>query len=282
MCKSCGLPQVRNVLDWIQNCCHFFLNSPKRSGLLEVIIKQNVVDDTKRKPLLDLCKTRWAERQGAYRHFYQAYVYITEALELIGYRLHIVKYGDTYADWDTSSQSDAQQVLTSITTFEFIVVLFAVYQYLSHIAGTTVKLQKHALDINEAYEQITDVSKVYKDERKNVDCDFAKIFDANIRIAEKVGSSVEMLRIASKQQHHSNAHATTPCEYFLRNTAIPFLDHIIDFIDQQFSRSSMIATGLLGLVPTILCSKDVSLETAVSTYSADLPSPELFQMELKR
>ena len=29
--------------------------------------------------MLDLCKTRWAERQGTYRHFYQAYVYITEA-----------------------------------------------------------------------------------------------------------------------------------------------------------------------------------------------------------
>ena len=101
--KSCSLPQVQNVLDRMQNCCHFFLNSPKRSGLLEVIIKQNVVNDTKRKPLLDLCKTRWAERQGAYHHFYQAYVYITEALELIGYRWHIVKYGDTYADWDTSS-----------------------------------------------------------------------------------------------------------------------------------------------------------------------------------
>ena len=85
-----------------------------------------------------------------------------------------------------------------------------------------------------------------------------------------------MPRITSRQQHRSNVQATTPHEYFLRNTEILFLDHIIGFIDQQFSQSSMIATVLLGLVQTILCSKDVSLETAVSIYSADLPSPELF------
>ena len=106
-----------------------------------------------------------------------------------------MKYDDTHADWDTSSQSDAQQALASITTFEYIVVFLIVYQYLSHIAGITVKLQKCAFDIIEAYEQITEVSKVYKDEQKNVDHGFTKIFDHSIRIAEKVGRSAEMPRI---------------------------------------------------------------------------------------
>ena len=64
--------------------------------------------------------------------------------------------------------------------------------------------------------------------------------------------------------------------------AIPFLDHIIAFIDQQFSQSSINASLLLGLVPNILCSKDVDLQAAVRMYSGDLPSPELFEMELKR
>jgi len=43
--KSCSLPQVRNVLDRMQNCCHFFLNSSKRSGLLEAIVTCNVVEE---------------------------------------------------------------------------------------------------------------------------------------------------------------------------------------------------------------------------------------------
>ena len=152
--KSCKLPQLRNVLDRMQSCSKFFLNSPKRIGVLELIINENVVDDTRRKSLLDVCRTRWAERQSAYQHFYQAYVFIAEALELIGYKQHLDKYGTTYADWDTASRSDAQQLLASITSFEFIVVFLTAYQYLSHLAGITVKLQKHALDIIEANEEI--------------------------------------------------------------------------------------------------------------------------------
>ena len=59
-----------------------------------------------------------------------------EVLELIGFKWHLDKYGNTYADWDTASCSDTQQLLASITNFEFIVVFFTVYQYLSHLAGT--------------------------------------------------------------------------------------------------------------------------------------------------
>ena len=110
--KSCSLPQIRNVYDRMQS--HFFLNSLKRIGLLELIIKHNITDDTKRKPLLDLCKTRWAEWQNAYQHFHQAYVFITESLELIGYLQHLDKYGSVFGDWDASSRNDAQQTLSSI------------------------------------------------------------------------------------------------------------------------------------------------------------------------
>ena len=190
-------------------------------------------------------------------------------------------YGNTYADWDTTSRSNAQQILAAITNFEFIVVFLTAYQYLSHFAGITVKLQKRTLDIIEAYEEISEISKVYKDERKNIDVGFAKVFDQSIRIGDKVGSTVGMPRIASRQ-HRSNAAATTPCKYFQINVAIPLLDHIIEFIDQQFSKSSTTAIKLLGLVPVIVCTKAKDIDDAIREYSADLPFPELFQMELKR
>jgi len=280
--KSCKLPPVRNVLDRMQSCSKFFLYSPKRMGVLELIIKQNMVDETRRKPLLDVCRTRWAERQSAYQHFYQAYVFITEALELIGYKRHLEKYGATYSDWDTTSRSDAQQLLAGITNFEFIVVFLTVYQYLSHLAGITVKLQKRTLDIIEAHEEIKEITRTYRKERENVDSGFAKIFEHSQRIAEKVDSTIQMPRIASRQQHRSNAAADNPCEYYQRNVAIPLLDHIISFLDQQFCDSSITAIMLLGLVPSILCTKNVDLEGAVTRYSADLPSPELFETELRR
>ena len=176
----------------------------------------------------------------------------------------------------TTSCSDAQQLLAGVTNFEFIVV----YQYLSHLVGITVKLQKRTLDIIEAHEEI---AKTYRLARENVTFGFAKIFEHSRRIAEKIDCPIQMPRIVSRQRHRSNAAADNPCDYFQRNVAIPLLDHIISFLEQQFCDSSVTAVMLLGLVPSILCTnKNINLEAAVSKYNEDLPSPELFQMELER
>lgn len=280
--KSCSLPQIRNVVDRLKNCCWYFLNSPKRSGALELVVTNSVTDQTKRKPLLDLCRTRWAERHTAYMHFYQAYIHIVETLEMIAFSHHLTKYGDIFADWDPASRSDAQQILASITSFEFIVVFLTIYQYLSHLSGITIKLQKTALDIVEAHQMITEVTSMYQTERADVDSSFAPIYAQSVRMAEKIGTAVGMPRITIRQQHRSNTEASSPQEYYQRNIVIPFLDHIIMCLNQQFSPSAVIATSLLGLVPNVVCSKEVSLEEAVKKYEADLPSPELFPMELKR
>ena len=58
---SCALPEVRNVqvLDKLKNCCMFFQKSAKRNGLLELVVSKGVGEETKRKALLDLCRTRW-------------------------------------------------------------------------------------------------------------------------------------------------------------------------------------------------------------------------------
>ena len=114
-----------------------------------------------------------------------------------------------------------------------------------------------------------------------VDSSFAPIYTQSVRMAEKVGTVPGMPRITSRQQHRCSAEASSPREYFKRNVAIPVLDDIM-CIDQQFSPSAVIAASLLGLVPSVLCLKDVELEAAVGKYNADLPSPELFEMELKR
>ena len=69
-------------------------------------------------------------------------------------RNHSSKYGDQYSDWDTANRSEAQQILASITSFEFIVVFMVVYQYLSHMSGITIQLQSTTLDIIEAHSMV--------------------------------------------------------------------------------------------------------------------------------
>ena len=114
---------------------------------------------------------------------------------MIGFKRHLEKYGNTYADWDTASRSDAQQLFTSITNFEFIIVFLTVYQYLSHLAGITVKLQKQALDILEAHQQIADISRVYKLERQNVDSGFAKFLNMLVESQIKLVAQLKCLEL---------------------------------------------------------------------------------------
>ena len=105
---------------------------------------------------------------------------------------------------------------------------------------------------------------------------FPVFTNQSVSLAEKVGTAAEMPRLTSRQQHRSNAEIQTPREYFQRNVAIPLLDHIIMCIAEQFSPSAKLATSLLGLVSSVLCSRDVNLNAAVDT----LPSPELFDGEV--
>ena len=72
---------------------------------------------------------------------------------------------------------EAQLVVASITSFGFIVTFMSLYQYLSHLAGITVKLQKASLDIVAAHDMITEVKMIYKEECEGVDEGFPKLFD---------------------------------------------------------------------------------------------------------
>ncbi|KAI8516539.1 Fibrinogen- domains (FReDs) [Branchiostoma belcheri] len=153
--NSCPHAQGVTWYDWRG---HSYSLNPKRSGALEMVIKHNNGDDAKRKPLLDLCKTRCAERH--------------KPLEMIAYSRPLDKYGETFADWDTGNRSAAHQILKSITSFDFIVVFLIMYHYLSHLAGITVKLQGRAVD---------EIQDIYRREREGVEKDAEEKAEENFR-----------------------------------------------------------------------------------------------------
>ena len=103
---SCGLGVVRNVIDKMKAICLYFHNSPKRNKLLQEIVSKNIPQASKRSPILDLCKTRWAARHLAYQHFYQSFKYIVMAFEAIAFGSHqdILSGDFANASWDAESQ----------------------------------------------------------------------------------------------------------------------------------------------------------------------------------
>ena len=76
------------MMDKLKAVCLFFQNSPKRNGLLVNIMETEIQHTGKRKPLIDLCRTRWADRHETYTHFYNSYLFIVKSLEVIVYGMH--------------------------------------------------------------------------------------------------------------------------------------------------------------------------------------------------
>ena len=92
----------------------FFNNSAKRNGLPTDLIKHRLdAKNPKRKPLIDLCKTRWVERVHAFRHFYQAFTFVVEALEVMVYGsgLAVCTF---WAPWDAKNKTEALKHLSSV------------------------------------------------------------------------------------------------------------------------------------------------------------------------
>ena len=73
-------------------------------------------------------------------------------------------------------------------------------------------------------------------------------------------------------------------DYFLRNMAIPFLNHILIEFEARLSPLTATSSMLLGLIPSIQCRQDVTVDISaiLDMYRDDLPSPELIDQELKR
>ena len=80
----------------------------------------------------------------------------------------------------------------------------------------------------------------------------------------------------------ANAEAETIEDWYKVNVAIPFLDHIIQEIENQFSPMAQTASKLLGLVPAVICERDIDMTEVVQLYRNDMPSPELFTQEHTR
>ena len=101
-------------------------------------------------------------------------------------------------------------------------------------------------------------------------------------MAEKVDVQHAKPRTAGRTRNRVNAPAESVQEHFLRNVAIPFLDHVITDLEARFSPLSVTSSTLLGLVPSVLCSQEVDITKAVDMYKDDLPTPELIDQEVRR
>ena len=100
-------------------------------------------------------------------------------------------------------------LLHVITIIEFITVFVIIYQYLSHLSGITVKLQSSTLDILEAYQQINEVKRFYKEIRNKIQADFTNIYQQAKKMAAAVNVEPSKPRTCIGQRNRPNTGGET-------------------------------------------------------------------------
>ena len=82
--------------------------------------------------------------------------------------------------------------------------------------------------------------------------------------------------------HRNNLPLGTPIDYYRCFLANPLIDRLISEMEFRFTKLSLIASKLLCLVPSILCSSDdVDLTDVLQQYAYDLPNPDAVAMEIR-
>lgn len=118
-------------------------------------------------------------------------------------------------------------------------------------------LQAEFLDIQSAMDSVSDCRTVLQTYRN--DCDhFERIYNSACTLHGE--PEIEMPRTAGRQTHRSNAPASSSIDHFRVNTYLPFLDAILQQIDERFSIHAKAIGQLSMLLPNNFLAKEMPID----------------------
>ena len=119
---------------------------------------------------------------------------------------------------------------------------------------------------------------------KNVVEDFHDWFIDGVRIANEIGSEMNVPRIVGRQVHRQHAKSSSPEEHYRINTAIPFIDHLESELYKRFDSANCAESSILSLVPSHIANESNlhDLESKLLFWEMDLPTPSSLMSELKK
>ena len=249
--------------------------SPKRHAELASHISNLPEGVTSRTKLVNICKTRWVARIESFETFISLAPALVETFEVIS----------TDNTWNTESRAKAASLLSSITQFEFLMVLVVVEACLGYTKGLTVALQSRSIDICTAYREASVVITVLTDVRQNINQHHSQWFKSAVHISEKIkGSPPSMPRCCGRQTQRQNVPAETPEDYYRRSLTVPFIDYMLSHLEMRFSDLQQKATMALQIIPSVITHLSGTDENyaagLVDFFKDDLPSPSTLQQEL--
>ncbi|XP_052276382.1 52 kDa repressor of the inhibitor of the protein kinase-like [Dreissena polymorpha] len=162
-------------------------------------------DQPQRRKLKELCRTRWVQRHDAFEVFLDFLPATIDAIE------NILEYESR-----PDSLTDANGILSAITSFPFIIALVIALRCLAYIKSLSIVLQGRELDSEEALKNVRHVKDTLQNKRDSVDNFHGCLYEEAVAVAKAVGVDPSIPRRCCRQTQRNNIPADTPETYYKR------------------------------------------------------------------
>lgn len=215
--------EVRNTIGTIKTIINFFRESTLRRKLIPNIPT--------------LCETRWSEKHkciGIFKANFETIVIALDKLSIEG-------------NADTRKLAFPLHAAATQTTFIICVCLIAKYSAL--LEPVVNILQSKSLDLFRCAEHIKNILSIMTEHRQNADHSTKSVLDDAQDIAGKLDIELSLPRIVGRQTYRSNPPFENFFDYWKKSIVIPYLDSMINSLQERFSDDNSPAFGLLSLHP---------------------------------
>ena len=254
--KACNVREIQSAMCTMKDIATFFSNSSKRLSTLHSYISRKCPDSSHSR-LKRHCTTRWVENQEAVIVFKEMYLAAVGALDELS------------ESRDGEAAGKAMSHLKMITTPDFLICMEVLNAILNITKPVARKLQGTQETILTALDAITSCKDVIEALRNNEE-EFERLF----RHAEDFyGESIPMPRVINRQANRANPPATSPLQFYRRAVFLPFVDTVLEQLNQRFSFDQVDCIKLQYLIPSVCVKNDIafeSLRNAVHLYASFL------------
>lgn len=294
--SSCQNSAIRNMMGTISEVFIFFDSSPKRQRFFETVLNK-FGPEIRVKKVKGLCKTRWIERHTCFETFFELYEYVCISFESIAdpsSHAELVSDGNDESEnepgeskswqWDKKTITIAQGLLNTLKSGSHLISFIIAKHVLELIKPLAVKLQRRDQDIVQAYAMIDMTKANVTEMRKKIEPEFSEMFSNAQLLADRVGGSIAVPRLAGRQQHRENILGADAEEYYRRNIAIPFVDNLSEQLNTRFSSEDRVTAALFELLPYNIMKKGDELDNLVSRllfWEEDIETPSSLKSEIK-
>lgn len=235
------LPEVRNAIGTIKEAISFFRGSMQRKVLVGNLQK--------------LCETRWSEKHKSIRKFNEKFLEIVEALTIL------------HKEGDRETRQKAWQFYCTLTSATFIVTLKVIAKYSAKLEPVTNILQSVNINLLEVSEHIQEILKMLMDDRENAETEFETIMKSAESNYSALGidvTGIRQPRVVARQMHRSNHPSVSLTEYYRKSLFIPYLDSLVQSLQERFSEENKTSFEIFCLHPKIIKSQsDLDLKIII-------------------